>query len=83
MSRSHKSTPIAGITTSESEKYDKKAWHSRFRSAAKRNICACADFEDHVDVNFREVSNVQSMAKDGRKWLDLVKKPHFKKYLRK
>ncbi len=83
MSRSYKKTPIIGITTSESEKGDKKIWHSRFRTTAKQKINTCNDYDNLIDVHFREVSNIWSMAKDGRKWLNIAKKPYFTKYMRK
>ena len=83
MSRSFKKTPICGITTSESEAADKKLWHARFRTRAKQNLNTCDDFDSLVDIHFREVSNVWSMAKDGRQWLDIANRPHLKKYLRK
>ena len=83
MSRSYRKTPIMGMTTAHTEAWDKQDWHSRFRSNTKQNINKCQDFDNFVDVNFREVSNVWNMAKDGRQRMDVVAHPYLKKYLRK
>jgi len=83
MSRSHKKHPVCGISTSDSEKLDKKIWHSRFRTTSKQNLRTCNDYENLIDVHFREMSNVWAMAKDGRQWLNTSRKPYLKKYMRK
>lgn len=60
MSRSHKHTPITGITVAKSEKKDKKTWHRRFRSKAKLK----------PDILENEVSSTWNMAKDGKAYHD-------------
>lgn len=83
MSRSHRKNSIFGITLSESEKNDKKIWHSRFRTNAKQNLKTCNDYENLIDIHYREVSDVWAMAKDGRRWMNINKMPYMKKYMRK
>ena len=71
MSRSFRKIPIAGITTAKSEKQDKRLANRRYRRITKQLI---------KNNNFnlpllREVSNIWSMDKDGKKVFDLVKYP--------
>jgi hypothetical protein len=70
MSRSRRKTPIFGIAHSGSEKLDKKIWHGRWR-ASERIALANASPEAHVSVLEKQVSNVWSMAKDGRTYWPL------------
>lgn len=83
MSRSFKKTPVCGITCARSEAWCKKNWHSRFRHSAKEKLKYCSDYDGFIDVDFREVSNPWAMAKDGRQFIDLVKRPYLAKFLRK
>lgn len=73
MSRSYKKTPIAGQTTAESEKSDKKIWHRRFRHKTKdilRSMHNDADMmNDTVMPVEDEFSNIWSMSKDGKVYL--------------
>ena len=82
MSRSNQKTPIFGITTAKSEAEDKKIWHSRFRSSSKQKLKNCIDYEEMIDVHFREVSNPWLMAKDGRQHISLTN-PRLKEWMRK
>jgi len=68
MSRSRRKTPIFGHTTSRSERKDKQHWHQRWR-VRERTALAGASLEDlssHMTLHEKQVSDVWSMAKDGR-----------------
>ena len=62
MSRSRRHTPIAGITTADSEARDKALHHRRRRRVARHHI-ARGD-EDIPDLR----GNPCEWAKDGRRW---------------
>lgn len=69
MSRSFKKTAIFAITTSPSEKDDKKEWHSNFRSKAKQNLNKAVledTLDEFTDVDKLDVSEVWWFAKDGK-----------------
>lgn len=70
MSRSRRKTLIFGIAHSGSEKQDKKIWHRRWR-AQERSVLANTGLEDQVPISENQVSNVWSMAKDGRSYWSL------------
>lgn len=40
MSRSRRKTPITGITTARSEKFDKQRWHRAYRHAERQRLHA-------------------------------------------
>lgn len=62
MSRSRRRTPIFGITTCESEKPDKQAWHRRWRRAAKQR-------GDHGEFDDERLhSDAWNMGKDGKQY---------------
>lgn len=67
MSRSKRKTSIHGITTAESEKADKLAAHRKYRRTLKQKLEAGLDTPLPVE---RELSNVWSFAKDGKRYLD-------------
>lgn len=70
MSRSKRKTPITGITTAETEKADKAAWHRRHRHAEKVRLNASGI--EYVDRSHKEHSDPWSMSKDGKKyWIRL------------
>jgi len=73
MSRSYKKVPVAGHTGAESEKYDKKIWHRRFRHRTKdilRSMHNDPDMIDDVVMPVEDdVSNTWSMSKDGKHYL--------------
>jgi hypothetical protein len=65
MSRSRKKMPIVGITTAETEKKDKLEANRKLRKLNKAKI-------RKGDFNFyqlREISNVWSFDKDGKRYL--------------
>ena len=73
MSRSYKKTPITGHTKSESEKYDKKIWHRRFRHKTRDILRSLHNDPDMIDDAVMpiedDVSNTWSMSKDGKTYL--------------
>ena len=86
MSRSHKHSPFTGITTSETERDDKKIWHSAMR-AAEREFLAKISIETSDDDNLidpleDDIASTWDFAKDGKQRLDL-KNPENLKYMRK
>lgn len=87
MSRSYRHVPIVGITTSESEREDKKIWHGRLRSAEKNFLSEvdinCSDDDNLIEPHIYQVSNVWDFAKDGKQLLDVNKNKNLMKYLRK
>jgi hypothetical protein len=62
MARSHRHTPIFGITTSKSEKRDKRIANRRLRRAVLRSILRGSE----IMPLLREVSDVWSFDKDGK-----------------
>lgn len=75
MSRSSKHKPILGITTSESEKKDKRFANRKLRRKVKVEL----EKDKPILSLQRELSNVWSFGKDGKKYWRIVDK----KYLRK
>lgn len=73
MSRSYKKTPIIGHTAAESEKYDKKIWHRRFRHKTKDILRSMRNDPDMIDDTVMpvesDVSNTWAMSKDGKTYL--------------
>jgi hypothetical protein len=72
MSRSRKKTSIGGITTSESEKQDKRIYNRRFRRVCKQSLHI--DYEKELP-HLKEYSNPWCMDKDEKKWFDAMKYP--------
>ena len=68
MARSRRHTPIASITTTASEKQDKRRANRIHRSAARSIVKRDTDPDATVLPILREVSDEWSMAKDGRSW---------------
>jgi hypothetical protein len=72
MSRSHRKTPITGITKSESEKDDKQRAHRRARLASKRSTKStvlAGGYEEQRSVKLEHPkSGRASFAKDGKQW---------------
>ena len=68
MSRSHRKTPVRGITTSESEKDDKVRAHRRLRRIVRCKIFKFGD--DKVLPDVREIDNVYKWDKDGKMRFD-------------
>ena len=73
MSRSYKKTPVIGHTAAESEKYDKKLWHRRFRHKTKDILRSLHNDPDMIDDTIMpvedDVSSTWSMSKDGKHYL--------------
>lgn len=67
MSRSRKKTPIFGVTTSASEKRDKKAWHSALRSKERAALASSSaeELSERNSVTVRDLSSPWDMSKDG------------------
>ncbi len=68
MSKSHRQTPIAGITAAISEKRDKQLANRRLRHAVKQALKSQPEVQ--VLPLQREVSDVWAMDKDGKRWFD-------------
>lgn len=73
MSRSYKKTPVIGHTAAESEKYDKKLWHRRFRHKTKDILRSLHNDPDMIDDTIMpvedDVSSTWAMSKDGKSYL--------------
>jgi hypothetical protein len=63
MSRSRRKRPFVGITTAQSEKQDKREANRSLRRVVK----AAVRGERETVPEIREVANVYSFAKDGRR----------------
>lgn len=63
MSRSFRHTPVAGITTAQSEKDDKRRANRRIRSVNRQRVRAGLDPLDR-----RQLSSPWGFAKDGKMW---------------
>ena len=83
MTRSRRHTPIIGMACCFSEKQDKKIWHSRARAHERARLAQCPDWDAYLTTLDPEVSNPWTMGKDGRQRLDLIRKTHLRKYMRK
>lgn len=70
MSRSRRKTPITGITTAQSEKSDKRTANRKLRRVTKEILRRGSLEDDQILPEIREVSNVWSFAKDGKRWHD-------------
>jgi hypothetical protein len=68
MARSTKRTSIAGISMASSEKADKRLANRRYRRRV-RQVLATEPGADLLPER-RELSNVWTMAKDGKHWFD-------------
>ena len=77
MSRSRRKTPVCGITTSDTEKQDKRLANRRLRRKVR---VALAAQPDGVLPAVREVSSVWAFDKDGKqrfdpeRWPELMRK---------
>jgi|TARA_B110000967_G_scaffold209020_1_gene263345 hypothetical protein len=75
MSRSKKKTKIQGITTAKSEKKNKSAANRTFRRIVKKKV----ESEETVLPELREISNVWSFDKDGKKYNSELTKKELRK----
>jgi len=72
MSRSRKKTPISGVTTSNSEKDDKRQANRRYRRISKVLMQVRGD---EALIDRRAISNVWLFAKDGKVRIDPRRNP--------
>lgn len=79
MARSRRRTPIISMTTTASEKQDKRHANRNCRSALRRALKCDTEPDAAVLPVLRDVSNPWDMAKDGRSWFG----HHFPKLMRK
>lgn len=68
MARSRWRTPIISMTTTASEKQDKRWANRNHRAALRRALKSAADPDAAVLPTLRNVSDPWGMAKDGRSW---------------
>ena len=80
MSRSTKKHPFNGITTTKSEKQDKRIANKRLRLKAKQQIKNMVDPDADVFPVINEVSDVWVFGKDGKFRFD---PDEYKKLMRK
>lgn len=69
MSRSHRKTPVCGITTAESDKLFKAAEHRRERRAVRSVLPG----EDAPAP--KQFGNPWASPKDGKQWFDPARQP--------
>ena len=69
MSRSRKKVAITGLTTSESEKFDKILIHRKIRRKSKEILRDIETADEKLIPDNRDVSNVWAMAKDGKHYV--------------
>lgn len=74
MSRSRRYTPICGITTSESEKRDKRLYNRRYRRVTEQIVRKLGSELEFLP-QLREYSNPWAMDKDGKCRFDSVRHP--------
>ena len=75
MSRSVRKHCFCGITTSDSEKDDKKRWHRAYRRAC-RNLVNKGFFDM---PHYRQYSNPWKMDKDGKIMFDPIDNPKLRR----
>ena len=71
MSRSRKKAPVLGLTTTTSEKKDKRLYNRRFRRVSKQALQV--DPQREVLPHLREYSDPWAMNKDGKVRFDPTK----------
>ena len=81
MSRSHRKTPIFGITSARSEAEDKRLWHKRWRARLRDQLAGLAPDSDPLPIHRRAVSNPWSMAKDGKHWFGASRQQAMARYM--
>lgn len=79
MARSRRRTPIISVTTSASEKQDKRRANRSCRSALRCVLKRDGEPDATVLPTLRDVSDPWDMAKDGRTWFGR----HFPELMRK
>ncbi|SMG09788.1 hypothetical protein [Paraburkholderia susongensis] len=73
MSRSKRKTPIRGMTTSESEAWDKAKWHRRHRRAEGERLKSAGG--EFVAQSRHAHSSTWIMDKDGKQYFDATRHP--------
>ena len=68
MARSRRRTPIISMTTTASEKQDKRWANRNHRAALRRALKRVADPDAAVLPTLRDVSDPWGIAKDDRSW---------------
>lgn len=68
MSRSRRKTPIFGYTSADSERDDKRIWHSRMRHRECQALHSSDDYDAHLTTTRDQVSSTWNMAKDGKSY---------------
>lgn len=84
MTNSYKKTPITGITTAKSEKFDKILLHRKIRAIVRKLIRRLLRGEEieYVEPLKDEVMDKWSMQKDGKVYYH-KNDPWYKKIIRK
>jgi hypothetical protein len=62
------------IAVCDSEKDDKKLWHSSFRAKCKQHIRSKLALSEDWDfpIHFRVVADVYCFGKDGKRWMRIL-----------
>ena len=80
MSRSKRKNPIFGNCDKRvSEKLAKRAWHKKFRHINKIEINVNVDIENVILTDFREISDLWGMPKDGKSFYKYADKAMMRK----
>ena len=75
MSRSKRKTPIFGITSSSSEKQNKRIWNKRFRRVSK----SLMNTEKDLPIKVAAVADVWEGSKDGKRYWRGYSAKHLRK----
>lgn len=83
MARSRIRTPLFGHTKCRSESREKALWHRRWRTRERRVLATATpeDFEEHLTLLARDVSDPWCMGKDGHSYWPLSKQAKLAEYL--
>lgn len=77
MSKSLKKTPKKGVTTARTEKEDKRNANRKLRRVTRIQVAK----GDREPSDLREISNIWSFDKDGKKFLKNPAKRDLRKYM--
>jgi hypothetical protein len=67
MARSYRKTPVTGVAyLARSDKSGKRQANHALRVATNKALSNCDDFEDLIDPEIREVSDVRGFPKEGK-----------------
>jgi len=75
MSRSRRNKPVIGVGLCDSERKEKKSWHTRWRTTERMTLHSASpeELEAHLPVLERAVSNVWAFGKDGHTYRPLAR----------